>query len=62
MIVYTIICNGKLSSEGYSTLEEAQKFCETRAGNPQKIGNGWRYENENNSYVIQDVRVEVKDD
>ena len=62
MIVYTIICNGKLSSEGYMTLEEAQKFCETRAGNPQKIGNGWRYESENNSYVIQDVRVEVKDD
>lgn len=62
MIVYTVICNGKLSSEGYRTLEEAQKFCETRAGNPQKIGNGWRYENENNSYVIQDVRVEVKDD
>ena len=44
------------------TLEEAQRFCETRVGNPQRIGNSWKYENENNSYVIQDVRVDVKDD
>lgn len=58
MNIYIIVCNGKVSSEAYRTLEEAQKFCETRAGNLQKTGNGWRYENENNSYVIQDVRVE----
>ena len=43
------------------SVEEAQRFCETRAGNPQRIGNGWRYKSENNSYVIQDVRVEIKD-
>ena len=62
MIIYTVICNGKLSSEGYRTLEEAQRFCETRAGNPKSVGNGWRYESENDLYVIQDVRVGVKDD
>ena len=62
MIVYTVVCNGKLSSEGYATLEQAQKFCETRAGNLHKIGNGWRYEGKNDCYVIQDMRVDVKDD
>ena len=62
MIVYVVVCDGKLSSEGYATLEQAQRFCETRAENPQKTGNGWRYESVSNSYVIQDVRVDVKDD
>ena len=58
MNVYIVVCNGKVSSEAYRTLEEAQKFCETRNEIKQKIGNGWRYEGEYNSYVIQEVRVE----
>lgn len=62
MMVYAVICNGKLSSDGYETLEQAQRFCETRAGSPQKTGNGWIYKNGNDLYVIQDIKVEVKDD
>lgn len=55
--IYIVLCNGKVSSEAYRTLEEAQKFCETRNEIKQKIGNGWRYEGEYNSYVIQEVKV-----
>lgn len=58
MNIYIVLCNGKVSSEAYRTLEEAQNFCETRNEIKQKIGNGWRYEGECNSYVIQEVRVE----
>lgn len=58
MNIYIVLCNGKVSSEAYRTLEEAQKFCETRNEIKQKIGNGWRYEGECNSYVIQEVMVE----
>ena len=57
MNIYIVICNGKVSSEAYRTLEEAQRFCETRNEIKQKIGNGWRYEGECNSYVIQEVQV-----
>ena len=57
MNIYIVLCNGKVSSEAYRTLEEAQKFCETRNEIKQKIGNGWRYEGEYNSYVIQEVQV-----
>ena len=57
MNIYIVICNGKVSSEAYRTLEEAQRFCETRTEIKQKIGNGWRYEGECNSYVIQEVQV-----
>ena len=57
MNIYIVICNGKVSSEAYRTLEEAQKFCETRNEFKQKIGNGWRYEGVYNSYAIQEVQV-----
>lgn len=59
MIVYIVVCNGKISSDGYKTLQEAQKFCETRAGSPKQTGNGWRYKTENDLYEIQDIQVEV---
>ena len=57
MNIYIVLCNGKVSSEAYRTLEDAQKFCETRNEIKQKIGNGWRYEGMYNSYVIQEVQV-----
>ena len=62
MIVYVVVCNGKLSSIGYKTFQEAQNFCEKRYGNPKKIDNGCKYENGNDLYVIQDVQVEEKND
>lgn len=58
MIIYIVICNGKASSEGYKTLQEAQKFCETRSGNPEKTDNGWRYKTENDLYEIQDIKID----
>ena len=58
MIVYIVVCNGKISSDGYKTLQEAQKFCETRSGNPEKTDNGWRYRTENDLYQIQDIKIE----
>ena len=57
MTVYVVVCDGKVSSNGYKTLQEAQKFCETRVGNPKKIDNGWRYKTENCLYVIQDIKI-----
>lgn len=59
MIAYIVVCDGKISSNGYKTLQEAQKFCETRSGNPKQISNGWRYKTENDLYEIQDIQVEV---
>ena len=59
MIIYIVVCNGKTSSNGYKTLQEAQKFCEARDGIPKKIDNGWCYKTENDIYVIQDIKVEV---
>lgn len=32
--VYIVSVNGKVSQEGYSTLEEAQKFVDSRLKNP----------------------------
>ena len=58
MIIYIVVCNGKISNNGYKTLQEAQKFCETRAGNLEKIDNGWRYKTENDLYEIQDIKIE----
>ena len=58
MIAYIVVCNGKISSNGYKTLQEAQKFCETRSGNPEKIDNGWRYKTENDLYEIQDIKID----
>lgn len=59
MNVYVVLCNGKLSSEGYETLEQAQKFCESRGAKPKEFGNGWIYQDELNCrlYQITDVQV-----
>ena len=59
MIVYIVVCNGKISSDGYKTLQEEQKFCETREGNNKRRGNGWSDKTENDLYEIQDIQVEV---
>lgn len=58
MIIYIVVCNGKISNNGYKTLQEAQKFCEKRSGNPEKTDNGWRYKTENDLYQIQDIKIE----
>lgn len=60
MIVYVVLCNGKLSSEGYDTLEKAQEFCENRLDKPEMVGNGWCFISEENVYTITDVVVNKK--
>lgn len=57
MNVYVVLCNGKLSSEGYETLEQAQKFCESRGATKNENGNGWLYEDNCYLYQITDVQV-----
>jgi hypothetical protein len=59
MNIYIVICNGKVSSEAYRTVEEAQKFCESRGAKPKEFGNGWIYQDELNCrlYQITDVQV-----
>jgi hypothetical protein len=59
MIVYVVLCNGKLSNEGYETLKEAQEFCESRGATAEQIGNGWIYRDKLNSlfYQITDITV-----
>lgn len=60
--VYVVKCNGKISQEAYSTLEEAQKFIASRVNisvSEDKIGDiGFNYvEDENNQYSIHPVSV-----
>ena len=37
MKVYVVTVNGKISSEGYAELEDAQAFIERRSDKPEKI-------------------------
>ena len=37
MRVYLVVCNGKISSEAYSALEQAQEFCESRGAKQDAI-------------------------
>ena len=55
MRVYLVVCNGKVSSEAYSTLEQAQEFCERR-GAKQDVS-AWVYTNDEDVYIITDVQV-----
>ena len=55
MNVYLVVCNGKISSEAYRTLKEAEAFCESRYGTFKETD--WRYSDGENVYVIIDVQV-----
>lgn len=47
----------KISQEGYTSLEAAQRYIETRAGNPGKVSN-WYYQTEHfEEYYIHDARI-----
>lgn len=60
MNVYIVVCNGKVSSEAYRTLEEAQKFCESRGAKPKEFGNGWIYQDELSCRFYQITVVQVR--
>ena len=60
MNIYIVLCNGKVSSEAYRTLEEAQKFCERRGAKPKEFGNGWIYQDELNCILYQITDVQVR--
>ena len=58
MIVYVVLCNGKLSSEGYRTLKEAEEFCESRGA--KKVVNRWMCIDNDDVYQITDISVRSK--
>ena len=55
MNVYIVICNGKVSSEAYRTLKEAEAFCESRGA--KKVINRWLFTDNDDVYQITDVQV-----
>ena len=55
MNVYLVVYNGKISSEAYRTLKEAEAFCEIR-GAKQDINN-LIYTTDEDVYMITDVQV-----
>ena len=59
MIVYIVTVNGKISSEAYKTLEEAQKFIMSRTGIANIIQDNYlvAQDIDDNLYEIHDVRV-----
>ena len=49
--------SGRISQEGYFTLEDAQRFIEKRAETPEKISN-FRYQGRNgDAYYIHDILI-----
>lgn len=61
MIAYIVTVNGKVSSEAYSTLEEAQNFIYSRGPGEllERASNGrfLKLKNDKYTYKIHDVRV-----
>ena len=55
MIVYVVLCNGKISSEGYKTLAEAEMFCKNRGA--KKITDRWMFTDNDDAYQIIDVCI-----
>lgn len=55
MNVYLVVCNGKISSEAYRTLKEAEAFCESRGA--KKVMNRWLFTDNDDVYQITDVQV-----
>ena len=49
---------GHISQVGYTTLEAAQKFVETRPGNPQCVIPMWYEINKFERYLIHDIAVQ----
>ena len=60
MKIYLVVCNGTISSEAYYTLEQAQKFCESR-GAKQDV-TAWVYTTDEDVYMITDVQVIPQND
>lgn len=55
MNIYIVICNGKVSSEAYRTLKEAEDFCKSRGA--KKVINRWLFTDKDDIYEIIDVQV-----
>ena len=58
MNIYLVMYNGKISSEAYLTLKEAQNFCESRGA--KQVVNHWFYQKDDDVYMITDVQVMKK--
>ena len=57
MTFYVVCVNGKISAQGYKTLEEAQGFCKSRSDNPEMVGNGRCFISNESVYTITDIKV-----
>lgn len=59
--IYIVTVNGKVSSEAYNTLEEAQKFIISRTGIANIIQDNYLVaeDTDDNRYEIHDVRVKA---
>ena len=57
MRIYLVICNGKVSSEAYTTLKEAEEFCISR-GASESIDDSWTFAKGEDVYQITDVQVD----
>ena len=57
--VYVVLCNGRVSSEGYKTLKKAQLFCKKRGAVSKQNGNGWIYQDELNCLFYQIIDITV---
>ena len=56
-IVYVVLYNGQVSSEGYKDVVDAIEFIETRSSNPVK-DEGWLWvDDKGNRYQIKDIVV-----
>lgn len=56
MKIYLVICNGKISSEAYTTLKGAREFCVSR-GAFESRSNSWVFRKGEDVYQIIDVQV-----
>lgn len=69
MIAYIVMVqsridgSAKVSSEGYTSLEDAERFVLGRGDHPQRIPEaaGPIYDGATNRYVIHDVRIPTQD-
>lgn len=48
---------GRVSSEGYRTLAEAQAFVESRSGNPKKVSEHYYRDDDYTDYCIYEVKI-----
>lgn len=60
MKAFIITCNGHISSEGFSNLDDAENWILSREDGPRKY-QGWIYLAGRNTYKIHEVKINEKE-